>query len=449
MQIRSFAAGETPNRRQFLKTTTAAAISFPFLSLSANPAKRYRTALIGCGWWGGNIVREAVASKRCKIVGLCDVYRRPLQATADEVKNLNGDSARLFDDYQEMLATLRPEIVIVATPDHWHALPSIAALKTGAHLFVEKPTSHTIAESQAMLRAAQAGDRVVQVGLHRRIGPHHRSGMDFIRSGKVGLIGMIRMFVTGGANGKEQPAPNASPPSGMNWNQWCGPAPWRPYNRKLTPGGWRHFLDYANGTLGDWGVHWLDQVLWWTEEKYPQTIFSTGGRPIFGPAIATEEEATTDAPDTQIAVYNFESFTAVWEHKKYSGNHSEKHKIGAYFYGDKGVFHMGWRDGWTFYPKDDKQPTIRQKPQFSDPVDGNNLKQLWQDFLDAIEQKRPPVANIETSHRASVLPLLGMISIRLGRSLQWDGQREQILNDPEANNLMRRPYRKPWTYPKG
>lgn len=449
MQSRTFATGETSNRRQFLKTTTAAAISFPFLSLSANPARRHRVALIGCGWWGANIVREAVASKRCQIVGLCDVYRRPLQATADEVKNLAGDQARLFDDYQEMLATLRPEIVIVATPDHWHALPSIAALKASAHLFVEKPTSHTIAESQAMLRAAQASDRVVQVGLHRRIGPHHRSGMDFIRSGKVGRIGMIRMFVTGGASGKEQPAPNTPPPSGMNWNQWCGPAPWRPYNRKLTPGGWRNFLDYANGTLGDWGVHWLDQVLWWTEEKYPQTIFSSGGRPILGPAISTQAEATTDAPDTQIAVYNFESFTAIWEHKKYSGNHSEKHKIGAYFYGDQGVFHMGWRDGWTFYPKNDKQPTIRQKPQFSDPVDGNNLKQLWQDFLDAIEQKRTPAANIETSHRASVLPLLGMISFRLGRSLQWDGRREQILNDPEANALMRRPYRKPWTYPQG
>lgn len=448
MQNRAFAIGKTPNRRQFLKAA-ASAVSFPFLSLSAEVGKRYRTALIGCGWWGGNIAREAVASKRCKIVGLCDVYRRPLRATADEVENLTGDSARLFGDYREMLAALRPEIVIVATPDHWHALPSIAALKAGAHLFVEKPTSHTIAESQAMLRAAQAGDRVVQVGLHRRIGPHHRSGMEFIRSGKVGHIGMIRMFVTGGANGKERPAPNTPPPSGMNWNQWCGPAPWRPYNQKLTPGGWRHFLDYANGTLGDWGVHWLDQVLWWTEEKYPQTVFSSGGRPIFGPAIATEEEATTDAPDTQVAVYNFESFTAVWEHKKYSGNQSEKHKIGAYFYGDKGVFHMGWRDGWTFYPKDGEEPIIHQEPHFSDPIDGNNLKQLWQDFLDAIDHKRLPVANIETSHRASVLPLLGMISFRLGRSLRWDGQREQILNDPEANKLMRRPYRGPWTYPKG
>ncbi len=444
-----FAASENmnPNRRQFLKTAATAAVLSPCLSLGASAGKRYRTALIGCGWWGGNIVREAMASKRCKIVGLCDVYRRPLQATADEVARLAGDQAVLFEDYREMLKKLRPEIVIVATPDHWHALPSIAALEAGAHLFVEKPTSHTIAESQAMLRLAHAGDRAIQVGLHRRIGPHHRSGMDFIRSGKVGNIGMIRLFVTGAGSGKEQPAPNAPAPSGMNWDWWCGPAPLRPYNRKLTPGGWRNFLDYANGTLGDWGVHWLDQVLWWTEEKYPRTVFSTGGRPILGPAVATQEEATTDAPDSQIAVYRFESFTAVWEHKKYSGNQSEKHRIGAYFYGTKGVFHMGWRDGWTFYPKDGKQAAIHQKPQFSDPTDGNNLKQLWQDFLNAIDRKEPPVANLEIAHRSSVLPLLGMISYRLGRSLDWDGKREQILNDSEAAALMRRDYRKPWTYP--
>ncbi|MCS1412152.1 MAG: Inositol 2-dehydrogenase [Verrucomicrobia subdivision 3 bacterium] len=436
------------NRRQFLKVSAAAAASvIPLPLLGASGGKRYRTALIGCGWWGANIVREAMASKRCQIVGLCDVYHRPLQATADEVEGLTGDQPRLFDDYRDMLKKLRPEIVIVATPDHWHALPSIAALEAGAHLFVEKPTSHTIVESQAMLRAAEAGDRVTQVGLHRRIGPHHRSGMDFIRSGKAGDIGMIRLFVTGEANGIEQPAPNSRAPSGMNWDMWCGPAPWRPYNRKLTPGGWRNFLDYANGTLGDWGVHWLDQVLWWTDEKYPKSVYSTGGRHVLGSAVATEKEATTDAPDSQVAVYEFESFTATWEHKKYSGNHAEKHRLGAYFYGTKGVFHMGWRDGWTFYPKDTKQPTVHEDPNFSDPVDGNNLRQLWGDFLDAIDSGRQPAANLEIAHRSSVLPMLGMLSYRLGRSVAWDGDREQILNDPEAAGLMRRDYRKPWMYP--
>ena len=207
-------------------------------------------------------------------------------------------------------------------------------------------------------------------------------------------------------------------------------------------------MDYANGTLGDWGVHWLDQVLWWTDEKYPKSVYSTGGRPVLGPAVATEEESTTDAPDSQVAVYEFESFTATWEHRKFAGNHSEKHRIGAYFYGTEGVFHMGWRDGWTFYPKDTKKETVHRSPQFSDQKDGNNLRQLWQDFLSGIEQKKQPVANLEIAHRSSVLPLLGMLSYKLGRSVRWDGAREVIENDVAANELLRRPYRAPWTYPQ-
>jgi len=436
-------------RRNFIKTASLASASlFPMPLLGAVPGKRYRTALIGCGWWGTNILREAMASRQCKVVGLCDVYQRPLQVTADEVEGESGDQPEMFDDYRELLAKVRPEIVIIATPDHWHAMPCIDALKSGAHVFVEKPTSHTIGESQAMLAAAEAGDRIVQVGLHRRIGPHHVSGMDFLRSGKVGDVGAVRMFVTGGASGKESPSANSRVPTGMDWDMWCGPAPKRAYNRKLTPGGWRNFLDYANGTLGDWGVHWLDQVLWWTDEKYPKSVYSTGGRPVLGPAVATDEALTTDAPDSQVAVYEFESFIATWEHRKFAGNRSEKHRIGAYFYGTKGVFHMGWRDGWTFYPKDSKQAEVHVDPDFSDKKDGNNLKQLWQDFLKGIERKQQPVANLEVAHRSSVLPLLGMLSYKLGHSVQWDGEREMIVNDPAANALLTRDYRQPWAYPK-
>ena len=436
------------SRRTFLKQGAYAGVAtLPFSLTGANAHRRYRTALIGCGWWGNNILREAMASGRCQVVGLCDVYRRPLLVTADEVESASGDQPKRFEDYREMLVQVRPEIVIIATPDHWHALPCIDALKAGAHVFVEKPTSHTIGESQAMLEASRSADRIVQVGLHRRIGPHHRSGMEFLRSGKIGEIGMVRLFVTGRSSGREAPMANSRTPSGMNWEMWCGPAPKRPFNRKLTPGGWRHFLDYANGTLGDWGVHWLDQVLWWTEERFPKSVYSTGGRPVLGPAVATEVEATTDAPDSQVAVYEFESFTAIWEHKKYSGNQSEKHRIGAYFYGTNGVFHMGWRDGWTFYPKDANDSVVHDDPQFSDPKDGNNLKQLWQDFLDGIDKGVQPVANLEIAHRSSVLPLLGMLSYRLGRSLRWDGEKETIMGDADANEMLRRAYRSAWKYP--
>ena len=416
--------------------------------IKAAPPTKYRTALIGCGWWGMNILREAMAADRAKVVGLSDVYERPLLVSQDEVNQLSGDTPNIYKDYRELLKKEQPEIVIIATPDHWHALPCIDALKMGAHVYVEKPTSHTIGESRSMLNAAEAENRAVQVGLHRRIGPHHRSGMEFLKSGQVGKIGMVKLFVTGGGSGPESPDPHSKVPTGMDWNMWCGPAPHRPYCRKLTPGGWRNFLDYANGTLGDWGVHWLDQLLWWTDEKYPKRIYSTGGRPILGPAVFNHKDgSSTDAPDTQTVTYDFESFTAIWEHRKYGGFGQEKHRLGAYFYGTKGVFHMGWRDGWTFHPKDNNEAIIHEDPLFDNERDGHNITPLWKDFLDAADNGGSTVANMEIAHRSSVMPMLGMISYKLGRSIRWDGTSETIPHDPQAQAMLRRDYRKPWTYP--
>ena len=434
-------------RRTFLQRATLAAGAFasaPFLR-GAQPAK-LRTALIGSGWWGKNILKEAMASGRCKVVALADVDANVLEVAGDQVEDLNGDKPKLYRDYRELLAKEKPDIAIIATPDHWHALNTIEALKAGAHVFVEKPTGHTVNESRAMLKAARDSGRMVQVGLHRRIGPHHVSGMKFLKSGAVGDVGMVRLFAHSAGGGIEKPVPNEPVPDGMDWDFWCGPAPKRPFNKRLHPGGWRQFLDYGNGQLGDWGTHWLDQILWWSEEKYPQRVYSTAGRPIAGAAVLNDKEQTSDAPDHQVAVYEFEKFTCVWEHRRFAENGAEKHKIGSYYYGTKGTLHIGWRDGWTFYPANSRDKIIHEDSQLQEP-DGHNLTLLWADFLAGIEGKTKGVANIEIAHRSSVLPLLGMISWRVGRSLNWDGAKEQITGDAEASKLLSRPYRGPWVYP--
>ena len=436
------------NRRRFLKNTATAGLwlqAAPYI-LGQSPDKKFRTALIGSGWWGKNILKEAMASGRCQIAALCDADSNILEVAAEQVTDLSGDKPKTYGDHRELLEKEKPEIVIIATPDHWHALQTIDALKAGAHVFVEKPTGHTVNESRAMLKTARASGRMVQAGLHRRIGPHHVSAMKFLKSGAVGDVGMVRLFAHGGG-GKENPSRNSAPPEGMNWERWCGPAPMRPFNRKLHPGGWRNFLDYANGTLGDWGVHWLDQVLWWSEEKYPRRIFCGGGRPVAGAPVLNDQEQTSDAPDHQAAVFEFENFTCTWEHRHFAGNGAEKHKIGAYFYGTKGMLHIGWRDGWTFYPSNERSQSVHENSQLQEP-DGHNLKLLWADFLEAISQKHPPTAGIEVAHRASVLPLLGMVSWRLGRSIEWDGAKEEIIGDPKASQLLSRPYRAPWVYPQ-
>jgi predicted dehydrogenase len=416
-------------RRSLFQTGISAA---PLLSAEG---RKYRTALIGSGWWGMNILREAVASGECSAVAFADPDPNQMDKAAGELAKLTSDQPRRYKDYREMLRKERPDIAIVATPDHWHALPTIDAVKAGAHVYVEKPIAHTIDEGKAMVKAAREADRLIQVGLHRRVSPHPITGMEFLKSGKVGKIGMVRMFAHA-AGGPGAKSPDSDPPPGMDWDLWLGPAPKRAFNKAIHPRGFRQFLDFANGTLGDWGVHWADQLLWWTEETHPKSVHSFAARHV--------RRDSTDAPDTQIVNYEFETFTATWEQRHYAGNEAERHGIGAYFYGTEGTFHMGWRDGWTFYPAKKGGQIVHADPQLNDP-DGQNIKELWADFLDAIRRKRRPVRDIEIGHRATATALLGMVSWRAGRSVKWDGDR--CPGDAAANALLRRPYRAPWVYP--
>lgn len=437
----------TTSRRSFLASSLAAGATLAAtpLVLGADKSKRYRTALIGTGWWGMNILGEAVASEQCQVVALCDVDDRQLAAAEEKLRPLTSDQPKRYKDYRELLEREKPEICIVATPDHWHPLIMIAAVQAGAHVYVEKPIGHTILEGRAMVNAARDTQRVVQVGTHRRVSPHNVSGREFLRSGKAGKIGMVRSFVHY-PGGPERPTPNAEVPEGLNWDMWCGPAPKRPYNPAIHPKGFRNFLDYANGTLGDWGIHWMDQILWWTDEKWPRKISTVGGRHIKGPPINDGKVQTTDAPDTQVTIFEFESFTATWEHRQYAANNAEHTNVGCYFYGTNGTFHMGWEDGWTFFSAFDKNKTEHQDPQLHKP-DNQNIKELWADFLDAIAKNRRPVCDIEIAHRSTNMSLLGMLSLKLGRSLAWDGDKEQIVDDDEANQHLRREYRDPWKYP--
>jgi len=431
-------------RNDFLKTS---ALGLAGATLATRPLityahqSTYRTALIGSGWWGNNILRCALQAGESKLVAICDVDQRQLSKTAGEVSKLTSDRPKLYRDYRELLGREKPEIVIVATPDHWHPLIAIAAMEHGAHVYVEKPIGHTINEGKAMVRTARQTGKVCQVGTHRRVSPHNVSGMEFLKSGKAGKIGMMRAFISY-AGGPGERVADEEPPKELDWNFWCGPAPMRAYNPTIHPRGFRQYLDYANGQLGDWGIHWLDQILWWSEEKYPRKVFSTGGRAI--------RQDNTDAPDHQVVSYEFENFTAIWEHRLFAGNTAEKtmpnQAVGVYFYGTEGTFHMGWLDGWTFYPANPNKPVIHQDAQLHKP-DDQNIAELWADFLKAIKTNSRPTCDIEIGHRSTNMALLGMLSYKLGRSVDWDGEKEQIKNDPEANKLLGRDYRGEWKYP--
>lgn len=441
----------TPSRRDFLGTSLAAgaALSAPTVHAATKADKRYKTALIGCGWWGTNIGREAVASGACELVAMCDVDDSQLAKSLADLSRKTIDQPRKYRDFRELIAREKPEIVIIATPDHWHPLIMIEAVKAGAHVYLEKPISHTVDEGKAMVKAVRDTGRVVQVDTHRRISPHNVSGMKFLKEGKAGKIGLVRAFIHYGQTG-ETPENNEEPPKTLDWDMWCGPAPLRPFNRKIHPKGFRDFMDYSNSTIADWGIHWLDQILWWTDEKGPRKVYSTGGRPVAGPAINDGVRQTTDSPDHQIAAYEFEGFSVSWENRRFGGNGAERtnpeHAVGCYFFGSEGTFHMGWLDGWTFYPANSKKAVVHQDAQLHGP-DGQNIRELFADFLDCVKTGRRPVCDIETAHRSTTMSLLGVLSHKLGRSIDWDIDKELIVDDSEANKLLRRDYRKPWVYP--
>ena len=415
---------------------TAAFSTMPLIGIQSTTHK-YSTLLIGSGWWGKNILYTAISTGTVGKVSLCDVDASMLKGAADEVEKLTGNRPSVYGDFREALSKEKPEVAIIATPDHWHALTAIAAMLQGVHIFCEKPVCHTINEGKAMLAAARETGVTVQIDLHRRANPALKNCHEFLRSGQVGKIGMVRNFVHYPLSGNNMVA-DSEIPEGLNWDMWCGPAPYRPYNRKMHPGGHRQFMDYANGQCGDWGVHWLDQMMVWSEEKYPKKISATGSRHI--------KTDNTDAPDAMVVTYEFDSYTAVWEHRLYGGSSNEKHYAGTYFYGSKGILHLGWEDGWTFYPNGNSG-IVHEDAVYTNK-DKENIKEMWIDFISSIRNKSVnTICDMQAGHRSTNMSLLGIAAMKAGRTLLWDGQKEVFVGDKEADKLLKREYRKPWVYP--
>ena len=427
------------NRKDFLRTSalvTGAVLTRPFITYASQT--KYKVALIGTGWWGTNILREAIKSGECQVVALCDVDERQLKKCLEEVTKLCDDRPKTYKNYQELLQKEKPEIVINATPDHWHALIAIDAMKAGAHVYLEKPISHTLNEGKAIVKTARDTQRICIAGFHRRYSPHNVSGQEFLKSGKVGTIKEVRAFVNY-SYGAGKIIADEKPPIELDWNSWCGPAPLVPYNSSIHPRSWRQHLEFANGQLGDWGPHWFDQILWWTDEIAPKKVFS----------LATDKTRTdnNNAPESQIVVYDFEDFTCTWEHSILNGRPTQKSEnVGVYFHGTEGTFHMGWINGWTFYPRDKNKEVIHQDAKLNMP-DQQNIDLVFADLLKSIKSKELPFADIQKGHRATNMCLLGMASLKAGKSLDWDGQKEIITNDKAANKFLSREYRKGYVYP--
>ena len=448
----SFPAEVPMNRRQFLHSSSlglAAGYAAEFADL---PPKR--VGLIGSGWYGKSDLLRLIQIAPVEVVSLCDVDKRMLSEAADIVasRQKSRKKPRTYTDYRKMLAEKDLDIVEIAAPDHWHALPMIEACKAGLDMYVQKPISVDIAEGQAMLAAARKYKRVVQVGTQRRSTPHLIEARDrFIKDGKLGNIAYVEIYCyyPMRANG---PAPDKQPPEYLDYEMWTGPAPMRPYNDWVHPRGWRAFMEYGNGIVGDMCIHMLDMVRWMMDLGWPTSVSSSGG-------ILVQKESKANISDTQEATFDFPNVKVVWTHRTWGQPPDPKYTWGATFYGDKGTLKASVM-GYDFTPVGQGQQPVHKDVtyEFDQYPEDRTEKDLerhvapairghMKDLLANIATRGKPVADIEQGYISTASCILANLSMKLGRSLKWDPKANQIVGDADANKLLARPYRAPWVHP--
>lgn len=443
------------NRRQFLLRSSAAlaAASLPSYAVDFAAMKK-RVGLIGCGWYGKCDLFRLLQVAPVEVVSICDVDARMMNEAAEMIagRQVNKKRPRTYENYRHLLKEKDLDIVIVGTPDHWHALNMIEAVQSGADVYCQKPTSVDVLESQAMLAAARKHQRVVQIGTQRRSTPHLVEAREqIIKPGKLGKIALVEICCYYHMRSKAM-AETATPPEGFNFDLWSGPAPLRPYSPTLHPRKWRAYMEYGNGIVGDMCVHMLDMVRWMMNLGMPTRIASTGG-------IFEDKESAANITDTQTATFEFPELRVVWTHRSWGEAPDPKYPWAATFYGDKGTLKASVMS-YDYTPTaKGEQPMhkdvtyeLEQYPEDKTEKDLEKhvapaIRTHMRDFLQAIEQRSRPVADIEQGVTSSVACILANLSLQLGRTLTWDATAGKVANDEEANRLLARPYRAPWVHP--
>ncbi|QDT53536.1 Inositol 2-dehydrogenase [Caulifigura coniformis] len=443
-------------RREFLSTTLAAAASVAAGAYAAAPEKVRRVGLIGTGWYGKCDLLRLIQVAPVEVVSLCDVDSQMLEGAAGIVsqRQKSQKKPRLYSDYRKMLAEKDLDICLIATPDHWHALPMIAACEAGADVYVQKPISVDVLEGKAMLDAARKHNRVVQVGTQRRSTPHLMEARDrIIKEGKLGTIGLVEICCYYHMRAKDNP-PDTKPPENLDYEMWTGPAPMRPYNSLVHPRRWRSFTEYGNGIVGDMCIHMLDMVRWMMDLGWPRSVDSAGG-------ILVDTKSKANISDTQTATFDFAGGPPViWTHRTYGEAPDPKYPWAATFYGDKGTLKAGVMS-YDFVPRGkgeavhrdfvdelEKYPEDKTEKDLEKHV-APAIRVHMQNLLDNIESRGKAVADIEQGYISTASCILANLSMELGRSLKFDPETATVVDDEAATKRLKRAYRTPWEHPAG
>lgn len=446
------------DRRNFLRNTATAASAAAIASTvnAADQGNVRRVGLIGCGWYGKCDLLQLMNIEPVEVVSLCDVDSDMLKQAADlfASRQVSGSRPRTYSDYREMLAAKDLDIVLIATPDHWHALPMIAAVESGVDVYVQKPTGVDVLESKAMLDAARRANRVVQVGTQRRSTPHLiEAKQKVIDTGLLGDVAHVEVCCYYHMRARKNP-PDTDAPKNLDYDAWTGPAPMRPYNELVHPRSWRAFMEYGNGIVGDMCVHMLDMIRWQLDLGWPRRISSTGG-------ILVDPDSKANITDTQIATFDFEDLDVVWTHRSWGHAPDNDYPWAGIIYGSKGTLKLSVNK-YDFIPRGGGKSlhgeAVIEEDQFpSDTTDKKDwnlelhvasaIRGHMKDFLNAIDHRTRPVADIEQGHISSASCIMANVAYQLGRTIEFDPNTHTVVGDEEATALLKRPYRSPYNHP--
>ena len=428
---------------------SAAALGATGQAVAAND--KVRLGIIGSGSRGMQVLDTFLSNPEVEVVAVADVDDRHSQHCAEVVNKRRGNTPTTGRDYHAMLDRKDVDAVVIATPDHWHALPAIEAVLAGKDVYVEKPVAHNVAEGQAMIRAARKTNKIMAVGTQQRSSSHFQEAVETVRSGKLGKVFWVQTwnYVNISPVGIGRPSDTEAPAS-VDYDRWLGPAPKRAFNPNRFHLLFRWFSDYAGGMMSDWGVHLNDIVLWALDAKGPQAVTATGG-------ILTSDD-NRDTPDTLQVVYDFPGCTLTYSMRKGNGLPLNGHDYGILFCGTDGSLLLD-RSGFEIIPDKVILPYGIKLAQGDRPlrqiglearkvngVDGQGPH--IKNFLDCLKSRDRPTSDIEIAHRSTNTCHLGNIAYTLGRKLVWDNATETFKGDDQANALLAREPRRGYELPK-
>ena len=443
------------NRRDALKFG-AAGLTASMLggyTRGAADEKTYRVGLIGCGWYGKSDLFRLIQVSPVEVVSLCDPDRKQLEHAAEMVatRQKSGKKPRTYGDYREMLKEKDLDIVLVATPDHWHALAMIAAVESGADVYVQKPISHDVLEGEAMVAAARKHGRVVQVGTQRKSTPHLiEAKKQVVDAGLLGKVGHVELCCYYHMRANDNP-PVTNPPDFFDYDMWTGPAPLRPYDGLPHVRWWRTFMEYGSGITGDMCVHMLDTARWMLGLGWPEKISSNGG-------ILVQKDGKSNITDTQAATFEYPEFDVVWQHRTWGTPTDVDYPWALFIYGEKGTLKASTMRA-DFVPQGEGKPLhfdcVFEREQYPEDVNEPEIelnaapatRLHMRNFLAAIADRSRPIADIEQGHISTASCLLANLAMQLDRPVVYDPARRIVVGDDEATKLLRGPYRAPWQHP--